>query len=75
MALSWSVGLAWAWWYAKHGKTNLYIRVRSPSLMVLEIAQLLVYTSIACLREIFSASSLVFPCVLSNLATLGATAA
>ena len=74
LAVSWPVGIVWARYYAaSHGKTVLYIRVRGPTLLQLDVTLLLFYATMACLREIFSATGLGFSCTLSNLTTLGAT--
>ena len=73
LGVSWSVGFTWALWYARHGKTNLHVRLRGPSFMLADVGHLLVCTTTVCLREILAAAGLPFPCVLSNLATPGAT--
>ena len=73
LAITWSAGVVWALWYARHGKTHLHVRLRGPKLMLADIVQLLVYTTSVCLREILTACGVPFPCALSNLAALGAT--
>ena len=67
LLLSWPFYLCMALSYLVYSRTNLHLRVRVPWVMLVNLAVGLFCVTLVCLREIFDALHLGFPCWLTNI--------
>ena len=67
LALACSLYLSLALSYVVYSRSNLFLRVRYPRVMLTDLLVSLFCVTLVCLREIFDARQLALPCGLTNI--------
>lgn len=65
----WALAGLWAWSTWAQRRSNLYVRVRRPEWLLLDLLLTAAFTSVICLQQIFLATGHQLPCAFGHVAT------